>query len=525
MIETKNNFIEFGFDPFKFIEDGLKIVTDNNLRSEATESRVTGYYGSIFGKDYNWYGYKSSSTKSFAEQFDINSGLGSFLDQDLLTKVEDIYSNINAKLDLGGDAKQQRIKFTDRPLGIFSFSQASKGLIRPVEYYSKTENKIISPNDVFEGQIKEMKYFYYLKDDKEILVERRQEGTTQIKDNCESVILKLDAQSNLILPYDADGKIVNECKGAKLRYASLNKKVYAYREKKGGGIAPYVDLYVSTGGTGDLNPEEMIIRSLPNILLSRILEKAGVRVRIFAYWSNRDYSKKRDFNTMFMLKNYGETININKIAVFTSDTRFYRYWLANSTIGWYYKMCGDDKSGFSTTGTLDPSTFMREILPKVRNYVSYKIKNGEFPSQVVDKRLMLFANMDVTDSDKIESPDIEKEIIKKFYSILDYIQITLSKTPRNVIKDIVKRETDAGKSLYDIKRYLKSTITDILTPTNELQQDSPEELKRKLQEGQLTKKEFDKKLAVSIQLDSVEEADKIIDARDRYNDIINNLIT
>jgi hypothetical protein len=40
MIETKNNFIEFGFDPFKFIEDGLKIVTDNNLRSEATESRV-----------------------------------------------------------------------------------------------------------------------------------------------------------------------------------------------------------------------------------------------------------------------------------------------------------------------------------------------------------------------------------------------------------------------------------------------------------------------------------------------------
>jgi len=81
MIQTKNNFIEFGFDPFKFIEDGLKIVTDNNLRSEATERNVTGGY-SVFGKEYNWYGYKSSSTKSFAEQFDINSGLGSFLDQD-----------------------------------------------------------------------------------------------------------------------------------------------------------------------------------------------------------------------------------------------------------------------------------------------------------------------------------------------------------------------------------------------------------------------------------------------------------
>jgi transposase len=28
MIKTDKNFIEFGFDPFKFIEDGLKIVAD-----------------------------------------------------------------------------------------------------------------------------------------------------------------------------------------------------------------------------------------------------------------------------------------------------------------------------------------------------------------------------------------------------------------------------------------------------------------------------------------------------------------
>ena len=65
------------------------------------------------------------------------------------------------------------------------------------------------------------------------------------------------------------------------------------------------------------------------------LNMGRVRVRIFAYWSNRDYGRDRDFNTMFMLKNYGETIDLNNIAVFSSDTRFYRYWLANSTIGWY----------------------------------------------------------------------------------------------------------------------------------------------------------------------------------------------
>lgn len=523
MAKTEKNYIQFGFDPFQFIEDGLKIVADNNLRSEATESSVMSG-SSIRGKDYNWYGYKNASGKSFKEQFDINSGLGSFLDQDLLTRVEDVYSNINAKLDLGGDAKQQRIKFTDRPLGIFSFSQASKGLIRPVEYYSKQEEKVISPDNVFQGEIKDLKYFYYIKDGKEVLVERRQEGTTKIKENCPSVILKLDEQSNLILPFDDEGKIVNECKGAKLRYASLNKKVYAYREKKGGGIAPYVDLYISTGGIYDMNPEEMIIRSLPNMLLSRILEKAGVRVRIFAYWSNRDGRKDRVFNTMFMIKNYGETIDINKIAVFTSDTRFYRYWLSNSTIGWYYKMCGDDESGFSTTGTLSPSTFMREILPKIRNYVSYKIKVGEFPSQVVDKKLMLFANMDASGGDKITSPDIERQIIEKFYSILDYIQITLSKTPRNVIKDIIKRKKDSGESEYDIKRYLRSIITDVLTPTDEVQTETPAQLKTMLNDKTISKKEYEKRLAVSIQLDTRDEADSIIETRQRYDEIINNLI-
>jgi hypothetical protein len=333
-----------------------------------------------------------------------------------------------------------------------------------------------------------------------------------------------DENSKLILPYDSDGKIVNECKGNKLRYATTTKKVYAYREKKGGGIAPYVDLYISTGGLGSIEPEQMIIRSLPNILLSRILEKAGVRVRIFAYWSNRDYNRDRDFNTMFMLKNYGETIDLNKIAVFSSDTRFYRYWLANSTVGWYKFMCGDGRSGFDTTGTLDPSTFMRDILPMVRNYVSYQINVGQFPSQVVNKKLMLFANMDVDSGDDIESPDIEKKVIQKFYSILDYIQMQLSNTPRKVLQDIIKREKDNGKSEIEIKGYIRSAITDVLSPTKEFQKQSPAELKKLLESGSLSKDEYDERLRVEIMLDTRKDADDIIEEREKLLNILNTLI-
>lgn len=523
MPQAKDNYIVFGFDPYKFIEEGLDIVKKDGLRTIYDKSAIIGQ-PAISGKDYNWHGYKSGASKSFEEQFDINSGLGSFLDQDLLTKVEQVYSNINAKLDLGGDFKASRIKFTEKPLGIFSFAQASKGLIRPVEYYSKEENKVIPPDSVFKSEFKGEDFYYYNYDGREVAVERRQEGTTKIAESCTDILLKRDEQSKLVLPYDLEGKIVNDCKGNKLRYTTTTKKVYAYREKKGGGIAPYVDLYISTGGLGDINPEQMIIRSLPNILLSRILEKAGVRVRIFAYWSNRDYKQDRDFNTMFMLKNYGETVDLNKIAVFSSDTRFYRYYLANSTIGWYKFMCGDDKSGFDTTGTLSPSTFMTNILPMIRNYVSYQISVGNFPSQVVDKRLMLFANMDVSSGDKIDSETTEKLVIEKFYSILDYIQMQLSNTPRKVLQDIIKREKDNGKSETQIKNYIRSAITNVLSPTKEFQKESPAQLKKLFDSGALTKKEYEKKLRVEIMLDTSEEADIIIEEREKLLSILNTLI-
>jgi hypothetical protein len=225
-----------------------------------------------------------------------------------------------------------------------------------------------------------------------------------------------------------------------------------------------------------------------------------------------------------MLKNYGETVDLNKIAVFSSDTRFYRYWLANSTVGWYKFMCGDGKSGFDTTGTLDPTTFMRDILPMVRNYVSYQISVGAFPSQVVDKKLMLFANMDVRSGEEIESPDIEKKVIEKFYSILDYIQMQLSNTPRKVLQDIIKREKDKGKSESQIKSYIRSAITDVLSPTKEFQKQSPVELKKLLDSGSLTKSQYEEKLRVEIMLDTPQDADDIIEQREKLLNILNTLI-
>jgi hypothetical protein len=286
--KASETFLNFAFDPYKFIEEGIKIAEDNNLTIRP-QSVVTGG-SSVSGKNYNWYGYNASSTLSIEEQFNINSGLGSFLDQDLINDVESSYSNIIAKLDLGGDLKASRIKFTDRPLGVFSFAQASKGLIRPVEYYSLLEDKVIDADLVFrgvlnEGKPSEIDYFYYLKDSQEVLVEKRQEGTTEMLKNCNTLVPKLDEFSKLVLPYDSNDKIVNSCNGYRLRFTSTIKKVYAYREKKGGGTAPYVDIYLATGQNSGFDPEQMLIQAMPNILLARILEKSGVKVRMFGFFN------------------------------------------------------------------------------------------------------------------------------------------------------------------------------------------------------------------------------------------------
>jgi hypothetical protein len=519
-VEAKNHHIGFGFDPYKWIEDGIKIAVDNNLGQTPLSNLVNK--DGVPNKDYNKYGYKANSSLSIEQQFDINSGLGTFLDSDLISKVNDMYTNISAKLDLGGDIKPSRIKFTDRPLGIFTFSQASKGLIRPVEYYSKEDDSVIDANLIFKGKINELEYFYYLKDSEQIIVERRQEGTTEMVKHSPFLKVMKDEVSGLYLPYDSDGKIVIKSNGYALRFTSTNKKVYAYRTKSGGGISPYVDLYIASGQNFSYDPEQMLIQAMPNILLARILEKSGVKVRIFGYF-NQDISNTI-IDKFFMIKNYGEPVDLNKICVFLADTRFFRFYLWNACTGWNYDIMKKRGYGGSDGRMMPTETFNREIMPFVRNYVSYKISAGEFPSQVVNKKLMLFGGLDVSSGQKFETQRTQDQITDRFYSLIDYVQLQLSKNPRVVLQEIIKREKDRNKPEGEIKRYIRNSITDVLTPTNGVQKETTIELKNKLDSGKINKEDYENRLRVLIQLDTPEEADSIIEEREKLFSILNNLM-
>lgn len=521
------NYIKFGFDPYEFIREGIDLAEKNNLGIFRTENSVinSGSHNTLKAKrkPYNWNGYNPASNLSASEQLDVNM-LGSFIDQDLISEFEGVFSEINAKLDLGKDSKPARIKFTDKPIGIFSFSQASKGLIRPAEFYSFYENKLIKPENVFLKKEYEKDFFYYVLENEEYEVQRRQEGTTKMVQSCPFLDVKYDENSKLFLPYDDNGNIVNECKGNRLRFTSTNKKVYAFREKKGGGVAPYVDLYIPVGGNANFDPEQMLIRAIPSIVLGRLLEKSGVRVRVFAVYSQRQvYEGDNRIVLAFKVKDYGETTDVNKLAVFSADPRFFRYHLFNASIGHNFSL-------INSNGVRPDSSqayyddFKTVILPTIRNVVDYKIKIGEFPSQVVDKRLMIYGGVDSSPNEELSDKAIEERIIDSFYSNMDYIQLNLSKTPRTIMQEIIKRLKSKNKSDYEIKNYLQNILTNVYSTTSEIQTKTPIQLKEELDSGKIDQAEYDTWLRVQIQLDTKEQQDKVREDRSKNLTILNELI-
>jgi hypothetical protein len=367
---SKKYIISYGLDANNFIREGTEIARREGVFQSGDEGDARRN-GSLDDVGANWWGYKPNDTRSFDEQMSMDNVLVSFLNQGLLTRADELYDQILSTIDLGGDLKQQRIIFTSQPIGIFSFAQASKGLIRSVEYYCPSEDRIIAPDSVFKGELNGKEYYFFEGvNDEEILVERRQEGTTDILRTCPFATAQLNYDSGMVLPYDKEGKIINFYDKYKLRYSSTTKKVYQIREKKGGGYAPYVDLYCPVGGNADWTTDTMLVQALPMILLSRVLERAGVRTRVFATNFMKVIGDTNYMVTPILVKEYGQPLDLNKLAIYTSDKRLFRYHLFNALLGWFVEG-GDLRSNHGRHRILSTSEIYN-IMPRVKNYYQYK---------------------------------------------------------------------------------------------------------------------------------------------------------
>jgi hypothetical protein len=461
---SKKYIISYGLDANQFIREGTEIARREGVFQAGDEGQArTDPDRDDVGA--NWWGYKPNDTRSFDEQMSMDNVLVSFINQGLLTRADELYDQILSTIDLGGDLKQQRIIFTSQPIGIFSFAQASKGLIRSVEYYCPSEDRIIPADSVFKGDLNGKEYYFFEgANEEEILLERRQEGTTAILKNCPFATAQLNYDSGMVLPYDKEGKIINFYDKYKLRYTSTTKKVYQIREKKGGGYAPYVDLYCPLGAHHQYTTESMLIQAMPMILLARVLERAGVRTRVFATSFMKSYMTPSD-NIMvspILVKEYGVPLDLNKLAIYTSDKRFFRFHSFNAFLGWF-KENGDLETDHSHTTMLSNSEIY-QMMPRVKNYYQYQMDRGTFPKTNIDKGLMIFGGTPTAPSDLLNSPSVQKKIIDEFYKISDYVSLMMSKKPDSVIKKIFEREEDRKISKQEVAQTLRNTITQILAP-------------------------------------------------------------
>ena len=473
----------------KMIRTAEEYLAQNPNQANLINSRATTDQQIRSTSDF--YGYNRNSPLTLEEQYSYDQ-LKLFSDMPLLSDAVSKFEIIKKGLDLGGDFDASKIKFTSLPRGVFNFGLASKGLIRKTEFFDVEANQVIDEKIVREETLNSLKVFYYLKSGVKHFVRKQQEGTMLVKDNFLDVVVNYDENQKIWLPYK-DGKVFNGKGKNMLKFSTTTKKVYMYREKLGGGVSPYVDLFVGVNGLAELNTENMLAKNLSAFIVADILEKAGVKVRIYGLRSYKDavLNSSRtayldDTRTVFIayaIKEYGEQIDFSRLASFTSDKRFFRVNLWRIASALRKMESGDyrDGKGISIYGGQDD---LYNSFTMFKNWVFNQKGTLKFDTKINDKNLMVLSGLPTVTSDDLltgrNADRTFKKIEKEVYRTLDYVGMLLTKNPKSFVGKIYKREKD--KPIYaqpktEIREYLEGLITSNLTvvPQYDLvDKDSPE---------------------------------------------------
>jgi hypothetical protein len=445
-------------------------ITDSSIINYGTDKKLLRKYK-------NFVGYDPDSPLTIQQQYSYDE-LKIFSETPLLNEAIQKFDIIKKGLDLGGDFDASKMKFTSLPRGIFNFGLASKGLVRKVEFYDIEKQIIIDEKLVKSEKLNKKIAFYYLDKGVKKFVRKQQKGTILVKENFLDVTIQHNEEQDIWLPYK-EGKIFNGSGKNMLKYATTTKKVYMYREKLGGGVSPYVDLFIGVNGLLDLDTENMLAKNLSALIVADILEKAGVKTRIYGLRTYKDAildsSKKKyldNTQTVFIayaLKEYGEPIDFNRIASFTSDKRFFRVnmWRIASALR---KMeTGDyrEGQGISLYGGSDD---LYNSFSMFKNWVFNQKGTLKNDTKINDKNLMVLSGLpSVAKDDKLTGINANttfRKIEEEVYRTLDYVGMLLTKNPKAFVGKVVKRETENQnnpKSKWQVRNYLENLIRSNLT--------------------------------------------------------------
>ena len=285
----------------------------------------------------DWYGADNLS--------ELQGEIKDFRDKDTLDGIIDNVKDLFSTISLGGAFEKDRFVATAMPIGIFDFSLASQGLYKPQEYYSPELDKLIDPNSVRKIQEDPAIFVYYGKEGfnfKSYVLVQQQEGTFCM-DKKDKYIKKLVSEGTEIKLAKKIAK--KQFPNCKLVFRTTTKKVYLTRalnnlaEDKSGG-EKYVDILAPIGGMSDQTPRSLMYSVMPSLLLVYFLNNAGIKTRVLG----SNLVAKGDYRVMetFIIKDYDETMDFNKIAILTADSRVFRYKIFKGRAESIYKYFNKD---------------------------------------------------------------------------------------------------------------------------------------------------------------------------------------
>ena len=453
-----------GSSPEQFFEQG-NLFFDKIPDNDSRKSRYIGTGPHNDGGERpGFYG----NTTTFEE---LNAEINTFENMPLVRDAIDSFDGILEKIEMGGAFDKSRLIATSNPQGIFDFSLASQGLFRPAEYYSEELAKeqprkfyfqygnlkgLVPPNLVVKKQGANGLVFYFpdTKNGKpyEYLCQQRQVGVTEALDKDPLLPTKMFGDMEILVNYNKN-----------VVFRSTNKKCYLLYDKKG-GKASKVELYVVQGGLQSATSEGMLLKIMPILLAAKTLEEAGIQTRIYTV---RAYTSGS--NAVFMtypIKNYGEELDWNKIALNVADPRIFRFKTWKATTGWLnelYSNIGGGSAGYGRT--MQNRDLLNETFERYKNWAEQQRGMGSINQKEISRQLMFISTLDADSIQNLWNNNRQRAIsiiTDEFYRIMDSIDIQLGIVSKSANR-ISQRELPKGKSLTEIKTYINQLITDSFT--------------------------------------------------------------
>ena len=268
----------------------------------------------------------------------VKGKLDTFIDSDKLNLFLDQFRDQTVSFDSIDIDQKKKIVFTSQEIGIFSFDLASLGLIRVYEYFSPYLNKIISPNFVRSYKNDEGQLVFY-----HIMVEGYPRHALQLKNGIlyskrldrevsYEEAEKIEDEDNIeyfmpekpqIEKHEVERRQKVDKKGNKV-FSSTFKKSFIYIPKITTQL-PRIDLIINASYGWNISAtDQMIWSSMAAISIAEKLANSNVDFRIYASYPVMYRNGKKAF-TYVKLKDVNEPLNINGLAIMTSDGRQFRY--------------------------------------------------------------------------------------------------------------------------------------------------------------------------------------------------------